>query len=97
MKQDDFLEKIGNIIKEDFPFYTTYKIHPIRNGEYYEISVYYYYMGKNTVVRQIIPKCNLKREKVFEGFKDFLTSVRKDLISYPNNETQQDFLRKKRD
>lgn len=97
MKQQDFLEKIGDIIKENFPFYTTYKIYPIRNGEYYEISVVYYYMGKDTVVRQIIPRCNLKRWGVFEELKDFLTSVRKDLISYPNNETQQDFLRKKRD
>ena len=54
-------------------------------------------MGKETNLRQVISINALKREDFLTGLKDFLLDVKKDLISYPNNETQQEFLRKKKD
>ena len=46
MKQFDKIEeKIGDVIKENFPFYVSYKI-KLKNEYYCEISVTYYYMGK---------------------------------------------------
>lgn len=95
MKQDKVLEKIGDIIKENFPFYVSYNLN-IKNEYYCEISVIYYYMGKEANASQVIPISDLEREYFFTGLKDFLSDVRKDLISYPENETQQDFLRKRR-
>ena len=94
MKQlDKIREKIGDVIKENFPFYVSYKIN-LKNEYYCEISVNYYYMGKEVNLIQVIPIDDLEREYFFTGLKDFLLDVRKDLISYPENETQQEFLRK---
>ena len=94
MKQlDEIREKIEDIIKENLPFYTSYKIN-LRNEYYWEISVTYYYMGKETNLVQVIPINVSERECFLTEFKDFLLDVRKDLISYPENETQQEFLRK---
>ena len=93
---DKIKEKIGDVIKENFPFYVSYKFN-FKNEYYCEISVIYYYMGKETNLRQVISINALKREDFLTGLKDFLLDVRKDLISYPENETQQEFLRKKRD
>ena len=96
MKQlDEVREKIGDVIEENFPFYVSYKI-KLKNEYYYEISVKYYYMGKETNLRQVISINALKREDFLTGLKDFLLDVRKDLISYSDNKTQQDFLRKNR-
>ena len=95
MKQDKVLEKIGDIIKENFPFYVSYKIN-LKNEYYCEILVNYYYMGKETNLSQVIPINALDREYFLTELKDFLLDVRKDLISYPENETQQEFLRKER-
>lgn len=95
MKQDKVLEKIGDVINENFPFYVSYKIKP-KNGYYCEISVIYYYMGKEVKISQVIPINDLEREYFFTELKDFLLDVRKDLISYPENKTQQEFLRKER-
>ena len=95
MKQDKVLEKIGDIIKENFPFYVSYNL-KFKNKYYCEISVIYYYMGKETKIIQVIPISDLEREYFFTGLKDFLSDVRKDSISYPENETQQEFLRKER-
>lgn len=96
MKQlDKIREKIGDVIKENFPFYVSYKIN-LKNEYYCEISVIYYYMGKEVKISQTIPINALEREYFLTELKDFLLNVRKDLISYPNNETQQEFLRKER-
>lgn len=95
MEQDKVLEKIGDVIKENFPFYVSYKIN-LKNEYYCEISVIYYYMGKETNLSQVIPINALEREYFLTELKDFLLDVRKDLISYPENETQQEFLRKER-
>ena len=94
MKQlDKIREKIGDVIKENFPFYVSYKI-KLKNEYYCEISVTYYYMGEETNLSQVIPINALEREYFLTELKDFLLDVRKDLISYPENETQQEFLRK---
>lgn len=96
MKQlDKIREKIGDVIKENFPFYVSYKIN-LKNEYYCEISVNYYYMGKETNLSQVIPINALEREYFLTELKDFLLDVRKYLISYPENETQQEFLRKER-
>lgn len=95
MKQDKILEKIGDIIKENFPFYVSYNL-KFKNEYYCEMSVIYYYMGKKAKASQIITIDDLEREYFFTGLKDFLSDVRKDLISYPENKTQQEFLRKER-
>lgn len=94
IEQDKILEKIGDAIKENFPFYVSYKI-KFKDEYYCEILVLYYYMGKETTLSQVIPMRELKREKFLVALKDFLLDVRKDLISYPDNKTQQEFLRKK--
>ena len=106
IEQDKILEKIGDIIKENFPFYVSYKLN--KNTKFrqnYELEINYYYMGKQVTFIQFIPRYgleitekNFKRiEIILDGFKDSLIEIRKDLISYPNNETQQEFLRKRRD
>ena len=93
MKQlDEIREKIEDIIKENLPFYTSYKI--LRNEYYWKISVTCYYMGKETNLSQVIPINVSERECFLTEFKDFLLDVRKDLISYPENEIQQEFSRK---
>jgi hypothetical protein len=51
-------------------------------------------MGKETNLSQVIPIDALERECFLTELKDFLLDVRNDLISYPGNETQQEFLRK---
>ena len=94
-QSDKILEKIGDVIKENFPFYVSYKI-KFKNGYYCEILVLYYYMGKETTLSQVIPIRELKREKFLVALKDFLLDIRKDLISYSDNKTQQEFLRKER-
>lgn len=88
MNNKEIKEKIGDIIKDTFPFYTSYKIKIEK--DYYEIMVLYYYMGKLTSYIQKIPK----REENLDVFKIYLTDIKKDLISYPKNKTQQEFLRK---
>lgn len=57
-------------------------------------SVTYYYMGKETNLCQVIPINVSERECFLTEFKDFLLDIRKDLISYSENETQQEFSRK---
>lgn len=94
--QDEILEKIGDVIKENFPFYVSYKL-KFKDEYYCEISVFYYYMGKETNLSQVIPINALEREDFLVVLKDFLLDVRKDLISYPDNKTQQKFLRKERE
>jgi hypothetical protein len=93
MNNKEMKEKIGDIIKDTFPFYTSYKI-KLKNEYYCEILVNYYYMGKETNLSQVIPIDALERECFLTELKDFLLDVRNDLISYPGNETQQEFLRK---
>lgn len=94
MKQlDEIREKMEDVIKENLPFYTSYKIN-LRNEYYWEISVTYYYMGKETNLRQVIPINVSERECFLTELKDFLLDVRKDLISYSEHETQQEFSRK---
>jgi hypothetical protein len=106
MKQlDKIEEKIGDIIKENFPFYISYKLN--KNTKFrqdYELVLKYYYMGEQITFVQSIPRYGLeeieksleKMEFILDGFKNNLLDVRKDLISYPGNETQQEFLRKNR-
>lgn len=94
MEKKQVLEAIGDIIKDSFPFYTSYKV-KIKEKSY-RIMVLYYYMGKLTSFVQDVPKRDLTTEKDFDGFKICLTNVKKDLVSYPNNKTQQKFLRKER-
>lgn len=61
-------------------------------------------MGEQVILTQFIPRYGLEEteksleiiETTLDAFKDFLLDVRKDLISYPNNKTQQEFLRKER-
>ena len=49
MKQlDEIREKIEDIIKENLPFYTSYKIN-LRNEYYWKISVTCYYMEKKQI------------------------------------------------
>lgn len=57
-------------------------------------SVTYYYMGKETNLCQVIPINVSERECFLTEFKDFLLDIRKDLISYSENETQQEFSKK---
>lgn len=54
----------------------------------------YYYMGKETNLCQVIPINVSERECFLTEFKDFLLDIRKDLISYSENETQQEFSKK---
>lgn len=104
MEQDKILEKIGDIIKETFPFYISYKLNKntkFRQG--YELEVEYYYMGQKITFITSIPRYRLEVTKkeferieiILDGVKDFLLDIRKDLINYHENETQQEFLRKK--
>jgi hypothetical protein len=93
MNNKEIKEKVGDIIKDTFPFYVSYKI-KLKNEYYYEILVNYYYMGEKTNLSQVIPIDALEKEYFLTGLKSFLLDVRKDLISYPTNKTQQEFLRK---
>lgn len=98
MKQDKVLEKIGDIIKENFPFYVSYNLNKnTKLGKGYELDVKYYYMGEQVILTQFIPMYELEEtEKSINVFKDILVGIKEDLISYPENETQQEFLRKER-
>lgn len=105
MKQDKVLEKIGDIIKENFPFYVSYNLNKnTKFGQDYELDVKYYYMGEKVMLTQFIPRYGLeeteksleKMEFILDRFKDVLVKIKKDLISYPNNKAQQEFLRKER-
>lgn len=98
MKQDKVLEKIGDIIKENFPFYVSYNLNKnTKLGKSYELDVKYYYMGEQVILTQFIPMYELEEtEKSINVFKDILVGIKEDLISYPENETQQEFLRKER-
>lgn len=105
MKQDKVLEKIGDIIKENFPFYVSYNLNKnTKFGQDYELDVKYYYMGEQVILTQFIPRYGLEEtekslrriEIILDMIKDTFIEIRKDLISYPNNKTQQEFLRKKR-
>lgn len=105
MKQDKVLEKIGDIIKENFPFYVSYNLNKnTKFGQDYELDVKYYYMGEQVILTQFIPRYGLEEtekslrriEIILDRIKDTFIEIRKDLISYPNNKTQQEFLRKER-
>ena len=87
------LEKKQKILSKKTFLYTSYKIN-LRNEYYWKISVTCYYMGKETNLSQVIPINVSERECFLTEFKDFLLDVKKDLTSYPENETQQEFLRK---
>lgn len=104
--KDKILEKIGDIIKENFPFYVSYNLNKnTKFGQNYELEIKYYYMGEQVILTQFIPrygleeteKCLERIEYVLDGLKDILVEIKKDLISYPNNKTQQEFLRKERE
>ena len=106
MKQNKVLEKIGDIIKENFPFYVSYNLNKnTKFGKDYELEVKYYYMGEQMIITYFIPRYGLEEtektlermEIILDRLKDTLLDIKKDLISYPNNKTQQEFLRKKRD
>lgn len=106
IEQDKILEKIGDIIKENFPFYVSYNLNKnTKFGQDYELDVKYYYMGEQVILTQFIPRYGLEEtekslrriEIILDRIKDTFIEIRKDLISYPNNKTQQEFLRKKRD
>ena len=96
MKQlDKIREKIGDIIKENFPFYVSYNLNKNTNfWEDYELYVKYYYMGEQVILTQFIPRYGLEEtekslermEFILDGFKDVLIEIKKDLISYPENE-----------
>lgn len=80
MKQlDEIREKIEDVIKENFPFYTSYKIN-LRDEYYWKISITYYYMEEEMNLIQVIPIDVSERECFLTEFKDFLLNVRKDLI-----------------
>lgn len=105
IEQDKILEKIGDIIKENFPFYVSYNLNKnTKFGQDYELDVKYYYMGEQVILTQFIPRYGLEEtekslrriEIILDRIKDTFIEIRKDLISYPNNKTQQEFLRKER-
>lgn len=105
IEQDKILEKIGDIIKENFPFYVSYNLNKnTKFGQDYELDVKYYYMGEQVILTQFIPRYSLEEtekslrriEIILDRIKDTFIEIRKDLISYPNNKTQQEFLRKER-
>lgn len=89
-------EIFGNIIKENFPFYTDYDISfSMCHGNITVIvSVSYYYMGKKEYYDDIVPLNNKYLEKNIRCFESSLIDIRKDIISYLGNEIQQKFLRK---
>lgn len=102
---DRIEEKIGDIIKENFPFYISYNLNKnTKFGQDYELDVKYYYMGEQVTLTQFIPRYGLEEteksleriEFILDGFKDVLVEIKNDLISYPNNKTQQEFSRKER-
>lgn len=82
----------GDIIKENFPFYATYEtcFDNIIIGVY--IHIWYYYMGKKEHYNTVV-SLNKHLEENIKCFEDDLIDIKKDLISYPNNEIQQKFLR----
>ena len=84
-----------NIIKENFPFYTDYNISfSMCHGVITVIiSVSYYYMGKKEYYDDIVPLKNKYLEKNIQCLESSLMDIRKDMISYPDNEIQQKFLR----
>lgn len=105
IEQDKILEKIGDIIKENFPFYVSYNLNKnTKFGQDYELDVKYYYMGEQVILTQFISRYGLEEtekslrriEIILDRIKDTFIEIRKDLISYPNNKTQQEFLRKER-
>ena len=81
----------GNIIKENFPFYTDYNISfsMCRGVVAVIISVSYYYMGKKEYYDDIIPLNNKYLEKNIRCLESSLMDIRKDMISYSDNEIQQ--------
>ena len=86
----------GNIIKENFPFYTDCNISfSMCHGTIAVIiSISYYYMGKKEYYDDIVPLNNKYLEKNIRCLESSLMDIRKDMISYPDNEIQQKFLRK---
>ena len=92
MKQlDKIREKIGDIIKENFPFYTDYNIDfSMCHGVITVIiSISYYYMGKKEYYDGIAPLNNEYLEKNIQCLESDLMDIRKDIINYPDNEIQQ--------
>lgn len=82
----------GDIIKENFPFYMTYEIcfDNVIIGVY--IHIWYYFMGKKEHYNSVVSLNNHLEENV-KCFEDDLMDIKKDMISYPDNEVQQKFLR----
>lgn len=84
----------GNIIKENFPFYTNYDISfSMCHGIKVMVSISYYYMGKKERHDDIISLNSKYLEKDIQYLENVLTDIKKDLINYPSNEIQQKFLR----
>ena len=85
----------GNIIKENFPFYTDYNIRLSMRHDFITviISVSYYYMGKKEYYDDIVSLNNEYLEKNIRCLESSLMDIKKDMISYPDNEIQQKFLR----
>ena len=85
----------GDIIKENFPFYTDYNISfSMCHGVIAVIiSVSYYYMGKKEYYDDIVPLNNKYLEKNIRCLESNLMNIRKDMISYPDNEIQRKILK----
>lgn len=85
----------GNIIKENFPFYADYNISfSMCHGVVTVIiSVSYYYMGKKEYYDDIVPLNNKYLEKNIRCLESSLMDIRKDIISYLDNEIQQKILK----
>lgn len=104
LEEKNFLNKVihnkikdifGNVIKENFPFYKDYDIRffPYDDTVGIEIHVIYYYMSRlESHVFNIIP-LDRYLESDIKYLESVLTDIKKDMISYPNNEVQQKFLR----
>lgn len=91
---DKIEEKIGDIIKENFPFYVSYNLNKnTKFGQDYELEIKYYYMGEQMTITQFIPRYGLEEtekslrriELILDRIKDTLIKIRKDLISYQFN------------
>ena len=85
----------GNIIKENFPFYADYNINLSMRYDFITviISISYYYMGKKEYYDDIVPLNNKYLEKNIRCLESSLINIRKNMISYPDNEIQQKILR----
>lgn len=83
----------GDIIKENFPFYTIYEtcFDNVIVGVY--IHIWYYFMGKKEHYNSVV-SLNKHLEENIKCFEDDLINIKENMISYPDNGIQQKFLRK---